>query len=383
MNLTKTGSTQIRTTALALAAATLAALAAAAPASASTTWLCKPGLANNVCSESQKTTLVSSSGSRKVFTPSVPSKPKFDCFYVYPTTSDQKQPQADFQLTPELTAIARNQAQPYSQACSVYAPIYRQVTLQGLLNPSTVTSEMREQGYQDVVAAWRDFVANYSHGRPFLLVGHSQGSFVLRRLIAEEIDKTPALRKRLVAAHLTGGNVLVAKGSDAGGDFKNIPACRKATQTRCVIAYSTFNSAVPAESRFGRTASTPWNPSADSTKQEVLCTNPANLRSGGSGALITRNSLRGFPGTIGLAIGLLGRILPTGLSTLWVEQRDLYSATCAASNGANVLMVSSLTSQRPLNSSPDATWGLHLADMNIAFGNLLAIAKSEGKAWRK
>jgi hypothetical protein len=115
----------------------------------------------------------------------------------------------------------------------------------------------------------------------------------------------------------------------------------------------------------------------------VLCTNPANLAPGGSGTLITRNSLRGFPGTIGLAIALLGRVLPTGLATLWVEQRDLFSATCTSSNGANVLMVSSLTSQKPLSPSPDATWGLHLADMNIAFGNLLALAKSEGKAWRK
>ena len=383
MNLTKTRSTQLRTASLSLAATAVAAMAAAAPAGASTTWLCRPGLANNVCSESQKTTLVSATGKRTVFTPSVPSNPKFDCFYVYPTTSDEKQPQADFQLTPELTAIARNQAQPYSQACSVYAPIYRQVTLQGLLSPSTVTSEMREQGYQDVVAAWRDFITNYSQGRPFMLIGHSQGAFVLRRLIAEEIDKTTALRKRLVAAHLTGANVLVAKGSDTGGDFKNIPACRRATQTRCVVAYSTFNAAVPAESRFGRAAATPWDPTADPSKQEVLCTNPANLARGGSGPLITRNSLRGFPGLIGLAIGLLGRVLPTGLTTLWVEQRDLYSATCESSNGANVLMISSRTPQIPLTPSPDATWGLHLADMNIAFGNLLALAKSEGKAWRK
>ena len=372
----------IRLTFTASAVALLSA-AAASSASAATTWLCKPGLPDNVCAESQKTTLVTAAGKRTVYTPSVPSKPKFDCFYIYPTTSDEKQPQADFQITPELTAIARNQAMPYSQACAVYAPVYRQITLQGLLNPSTVTTAMREQAYQDVVDAWHDFLTNHSKGRPFLLVGHSQGAFMLRALIHNEIDSNPSLRKRLVAAHLTGGNVLVAKGSDRGGDFQNVPACRRATQTRCVIGYSAFNAPVPTDSRFGRVTATSWDPTANSANAEVLCTNPANLTPGGTGSAITRNSTRGFPGLIGLAIGLLGRVLPTGLATLWVEQRELYSTRCVTSNGANVLMVTSKTSQKPLNPSPDATWGLHLGDMNIVLGNLLALAKSQGAAWKK
>lgn len=367
-------------TGLAVAAAGLASVGAAPAGAATTHWICRPGLASTPCTESLRTTVVSATGRSRVSAPTIPRRPRFDCFYVYPTTSDEKQAQADFRVTPELKAIARNQALPYAQACRVFVPVYRQVTVQGLFNPTTITDTMREQGYQDVVAAWQDFLQNYSKGRPFMLIGHSQGTFVLRRLISTLIDPDPGLRKRLVAAHLTGGNVLVAKGRDLGGDFQNIPACRTADQTGCVVAYSAFNAPVPDGSRFGRPAATPWAPAADPSQQEVLCTNPASL-SGGPGDLSTLNNRKKFPGTIGLAIALLGRVLPRA-STDWVSQPYLYRASCTTSNGANVLMVSSRTSAKALSPSPDATWGLHIGDMNIALGNLVALAKRQGAAWQ-
>jgi hypothetical protein len=339
-------------------------------------------MAKNTCASSQKTTTIRSNGTRSVATPSVPRSPKIDCFYVYPTTSDQNRPAADFTITPELKAIALNQAAPYSQACKVYAPVYRQITIQGLLGVLPVTTAMRETAYADVVAAWKDYLKRYNRGRGVILVGHSQGTFMLRRLIAAEIDGKPSVRRKLVSAHLTGGNVLVAKGSDRGGDFANIPACRSKSQTRCVVAYSAFNGPVPNDSRFGRVAASAWDPTANPETRDVLCTNPANLAVGGRGNLIARNSMAAFPGTIGVLISVLGRNLPTRITTPWISQDYLFSAQCQSSGGATVLMVSSRTSEPPLRPSPDAGWGLHLADMNIGMGNLLSLAKSQASAWR-
>ena len=56
-----------------------------------TTWLCKPGIPNNPCEPGFDTTLISPSG-QIVGTQSVKPdrKRKFDCFYVYPTVSDDK-----------------------------------------------------------------------------------------------------------------------------------------------------------------------------------------------------------------------------------------------------------------------------------------------------
>jgi DUF3089 family protein len=128
-----------------------------------------------------------------------------------------------------------------------------------------------------------DYLRNHNGGRGGVLIGHSQGTYILRQLIRAEIDPRAKVRRRLVSALLLGGNVLVQKGRDSGGDFRNIRACRAARQTGCVIAYSAFYGTPPADARFGRAVSR-YGVAADATTQEVLCTNPAALR-GGSGKL--------------------------------------------------------------------------------------------------
>ena len=58
--------------------------------------------------------------------------PKIDCFYVYPTVSDQKGPNANLHIDPEERSIALYQAARYSQYCRVFAPMYRQITVPAL-----------------------------------------------------------------------------------------------------------------------------------------------------------------------------------------------------------------------------------------------------------
>jgi Protein of unknown function (DUF3089) len=91
-----------------------------------------------------------------------------------------------------LRSIVLQQTARYSRDCRVFAPVYRQVTIQGLLNPDTVTQQMRDELYADVREAWRTYLRKYNHGRGVTFVSHSQGSFVLRKLIADEVDGKPA-----------------------------------------------------------------------------------------------------------------------------------------------------------------------------------------------
>ena len=65
---------------------------------------------------------------RAVYARQAPA-PKIDCFYVYPTVSDQKTAARTCTIDPEERSIALYQAARYSQHCRVYAPMYRQVTL--------------------------------------------------------------------------------------------------------------------------------------------------------------------------------------------------------------------------------------------------------------
>src|SRR5712691_4201685 len=133
---------------ISLLAACAVALAAASSAGAKTVWLCKPGLASNPCTPSLSTTVFSPSGA-KLGTDNVkPVKdPKVDCFYVYPTVSDQKTANANLNIDPEERSIALYQASRYSRDCREYAPMYRQVTLQGISDPGGTTAAQRAIAY--------------------------------------------------------------------------------------------------------------------------------------------------------------------------------------------------------------------------------------------
>src|SRR5579884_2090659 len=195
----------------------LAALAlTAGPASAASgapVWLCKPGLRPDPCTPGLSTTVYTPSLRRiAVIHPRAVAHPAIDCFYVYPTVSDQKTGNANRHIDPEERSIALYQAARYSQYCNVYAPMYRQVTLAGIGSGSAPTTKPDPAlALGDVVSAFRTYLRRYNHGRGFVLIGHSQGSFVLRQLIARQVEPRPAVRRRLVSAILLGGNVLVGE----------------------------------------------------------------------------------------------------------------------------------------------------------------------------
>jgi hypothetical protein len=361
----------------------LAGLALAAPARADVVWLCKPGQQDNPCHESLETTVYNDDGSSRVETPARNEDPPIDCFYVYPTVSGQPTINANKNKDDELYAIARYQAARFSTQCKVYAPVYRQTTL---LSINAATQEQKEEGgkiaYGDVKEAWLDYLQHENHGRPFVLIGHSQGTRHLRQLIREQIDPKPEVRSRLVSAILLGGNVLVRKGQRVGGDFAHIPACESAAQLGCVIAYSTFNEPPPSNSRFGR------SPASDTTgagfpagpDYEVLCTNPASLDANARTPLTSILRSEPFPGLIGALLVEMYGGPPPSAPTPYLIPNERYSARCEHVADANVLMLESIGSARKLNPSPDPSWGLHLADVNIALGELVGVVGKEAQA---
>jgi Protein of unknown function (DUF3089) len=361
---------------LLVAAAAIACLAALpSSAGAATHWLCKPGKSNNSCDVSLSTTRFAPDGKRLgVDQIRRPKRPKFDCFYVYPTVSDQEGPTADFSIDPELRSIALYQAARYTSDCRMFAPVYRQVTLQGILGIAPPTAADRERSYTDVRDAWRDYLKNHNRGRGVVFVSHSQGTFVLRELLAEEVDPKPRVRKLLISALLLGGNVTVKQGRDVGGDFKKIPACRSATQTGCVVAFSTFNATPPSGAFFGRTSE---------PGLEVLCTNPAALGGGTAKVTPIQPAAPFAPGTtIGAAVGVLGTPTPR-VSTAWRAFPGSYRARCSSAGGADVLMISSIGRAPVFSPSPTPEWGLHLIDANIALGDQVTLVRRQAAAWRR
>lgn len=336
-------------------------------------WLCRPGLASNPCISNLTTTVVGPSGASHEQRTPVPKNPPIDCFYVYPTVSAQTTVNANLDIDPQERAVANLQASRFSADCRVYAPMYPQVTLSALGGGATEANLLI--AYDGVLAAWKDYLANYNKGRGVVFIGHSQGASMLIRLLKSQVDPKPAVREHMVSALLMGGNVTVPMGKTVGGDFKRIPACRSTVQIGCVVAYSSFLDPPPANSLFGRVGAGVSLLTGDgpNPKLQVLCVDPASL-SGGTGTLQTYAPTGTILGSIG-----------SGSNTPWVESLDQYSAHCQYTGGISWLQVNVIPhpgDTRPaVTQSLGPTWGLHLDDVNLALGNLVSLVKSQAKAY--
>lgn len=358
---------------------------AAAAAEDPVVWLCRPGQADNPCEIGLDTTYQRADGTATVATPArKPSAQRpVDCFYVYPTVSNQLTPNATKAKDPEIRSIAKYQAAGFSQLCRMYVPVYRQVPLSGIF--TGVLFNAPKIAYGDVRAAWQSYLATYNKGRPVILLGHSQGTLMLRKLIREEVETRPAVRARLVGGFLMGGNVTVKKGSTTGGDFSKVPICTRKGQYGCVVAYSTFSTdPVLGLSFFG-------NSSFDLTRvllpspsggagYEVACTDPAKLTGSTApvGVRVPSEPFAPGPIQVGIAYSTLFDV-PTA-DTTWVSPPDRFTGSCRTITGVHVFRYDPLEgSRRPLEFPP--TWGTHLFDMNLGLDKLIRIATLQTRAY--
>ncbi len=368
------------TAVLAVSAVAALGLAATASAGSGTVWLCRPGLKSNPCKADRTATYVTFNGTKREesIQKSVKSKPAVDCFYVYPTVSEQEGPNANLAIEPQETQVAIDQASRFSQLCKVYAPMYPQLTLKAIKSPGSVTYGDEVLAYLGVRSAFLEYLKKFNRGRGIVLIGHSQGSLMLEELIKEEFDPNPALRKQLVTADLMGGNVIVPEGELEGGTFENVPACTSATDIGCVIAYSSFLKEPPEDAFFGRPGSPLLGGTPPPAGSQVLCVNPTLLhQDGGVGNLLPYAPTTQFPGE------QAGGVPVPIASTPWVTGRGLYTAQCKNENGAswlNIGLSSSVNEELKAvleaeNLMPEELigpeWGLHLYDVNIALGNLV------------
>jgi hypothetical protein len=357
---------------------------AAAEEAPGAVWMCKPGISVNPCTFETPVILDRSLGADKVEQggtsrlrhPKNGAGMPIDCFYVFPTMSREEQlfqmaelyPEMDvfrnLQITVAESEVATEEVSRFASRCRVYAPMYRQMTLEKLFDGGAY-SPQRDPAYHDVKAAWNEYLRDHNNGRGVVIIGHSQGSFVLTRLISDEIDPNPTIRRKVISAFLPGGGMLVPKGKDVGGSFQNIPACRRPDQTACVVSYNTFSSQPPPNRRFGR------SPRAD---REVLCVNPAALARSATGKV---KSVARHPDLIGSEAPV--KALP------FVEHAGLYEARCTNGGGANWLQVDDVggpDDKRWRFGQPQGpTWGLHVAEVNIMLGNLLDLVDTQSAAW--
>ena len=164
-----------------------------------TTWLCRPGKTDTVvektekktdpdpCEFSRTATLLKQGGGTAEETEKKVKKQPIDCFYVYPTVSSQEGENATTTVEEEERVIAIDQASRFSQVCRVYAPMYPQLTLAAIKKKTSKAAG--EIAFAGVEKAFKEYMAKYNKGRPFVLIGHSQGSLMLEVLISLYIEE--------------------------------------------------------------------------------------------------------------------------------------------------------------------------------------------------
>jgi len=260
-------------TALALIAAAPAPAQPAAPRAPNytndSTWLCLPSRAD-ICSTPLATTALSANGYGSNGKSEVAKDPPLDCFYVYPTVSNDQAMNSDLNPGREEKIATEAQFARFASVCRTYAPIYRQMTVAAVAAYAAGgdISQAAAIAYRDVLAAWRNYLATRNQGRPFVLIGHSQGSLMLQQLIAREIENKPAIAGRMKLAIIPGFDVLVPQGRLVGGTFKKTPLCSREGETGCVMTWTSFRekNVPPRNALFGV---------ADKAGMTVGCVNPA------------------------------------------------------------------------------------------------------------
>jgi len=329
-------------------------------------WVCKPG-AEDVCTTGLDAALVSADGTKTVqhFEPA--KKPEIDCFYVYPTVSEEQSPNADMTDSPEIQQAAKDQVGRLSSRCRVFAPIYRQTTLYGLRqNLSGAGNTDFSLPMTDVYAAWTYYLEHDNQGRGVVLVGHSQGTILLQKLIEVAIEGKPS-QSLLVSAFLAGDPSLgVPPGKTVGGTFKHVPVCSAASQTGCVYVWGTF-----------RADDASTNHVFGGARHDGLvsaCENPA-APDGGTGKL---ESYFQRPAT------------SPASDPPWIETTGRLTGACKADANGNAFRVSVEPGSAAERykallkmSEPLSGWGLHVLDINLVQGNMLDVLDAEIAAWKK
>ena len=136
-----------------------------------------------------------------------------DVFYIYPTVSTISFVDNDSSWFADITqAEVREEAngnQRFNKMLyddyNFYAPYYRQMIFESYTQPDSIMQKNAAFAAQDVKDAFQYYMAHGNGGRPFFLVGHSQGSQVLIELLKDGM--TEEQRGLMVAAYCIGYHV--------------------------------------------------------------------------------------------------------------------------------------------------------------------------------
>ncbi len=224
-----------------------------------------------------------------------------DVFYIHPTTDLSAAHWNGAVDDPQLAgwtdaSVIARQAATFNAAGKVYAPRYRQGA-SGASDPNNPDAVAAfALAYADVKRAFAYYLAHYNAGRPFILVGHSQGAAHLNRLLAEEIDGKP-VQRQMVAAYSLGVPQVIGA---VRAKMPHIPICESAEQTGCLVSWNAALRGSDLTAYRAGTRAMAHRQVPDLEDERLLCVNPLTFRADDMAAPAEANpgSLPGQPGPL-------------------------------------------------------------------------------------
>lgn len=242
-----------------------------------------------------------------------------DIFFLHPTTLfGQKEWNGD--LTDKRlnhrtdNTTIKHQASIFNGAGRIYAPRYRQMLLGAFYDKHDLSSNRKafHTAYCDLKAAFEYYLANENHGRPIMIVAHSQGSAHAIHLLKDYFDGGE-LQPKLVAAYIAGWPV-------PADTFQVLKPCDNASETGCYATWCTFE----------------WGtePNNPQWYEDAVCVNPITWR---------RDTLPSIMGEHkGTVMGAYDHIFPGVLAAkvhnhiLWAKKPDIKGTGIIRSNNYHI-----------------------------------------------
>jgi hypothetical protein len=333
-------------------------------------WLCHPDLDDTPCSAEVTVTAYDNLGgsAESQLDGNGDGEHEADCFYIHPTVGEDAGKNGDLEAGEGEQFVTRAQAAPLqATACRVFAPIFREATFHSL-DPDDTDQRYLDVAYDDIRTAFAAYLARWNGGRPFFLVGHSQGAIHALRLLTEVIAADPTLQAQMLGAYVPG----VALGVDASGALVDAPTfalCSTVGQRGCVTSFSAYDALVPpdADALFAH----PWSDNA----VRVACTNPA-----------------GYAATAAALEPLIERSRAAAndrradrADTTFITYPGRFTARCVDTGSHQFLEVTndadpSTPGGQAIPTGDEPKWGLHSIEMSLVLGNIIDSMRAQAAA---
>lgn len=145
--------------------------------------------------------------------------------------------------------------QLFGKSCRFYAPYYRQISMNSWFEPEETINERYQKAHQDIIKAFRYYIAHFNHNRPFILAGHSQGAKAVVELLKHNLTKDEY--QRMIAAYVIGFSI----DEKEAKDYPYLKPSTGALDIGTTIAYNSISRS-----------------DAMAFKQNVVCINPLNWK---------------------------------------------------------------------------------------------------------